>query len=471
MSRHLNCSWAAALPLALAALLGLSACTDRHSSKGWASQVPPDATRFVAQTEDESPAATTCAPAEQTASTPTETPAEKVEIRTPSADEWASKITEETVVTLWYSYRGAERDAIKKIADDYHALGTKVSIKLRYVPFDAFNDKIKIVIPRDRGPDLFIFAHDLVGAWSEMGFLEPLSQWTTAEDMKKFMPSTVQSLVYRRTLYGLPMAFKSLALYYNQKLVPKPPETFEELLKAAEANSGDGHFGLVYEATNLYFHAPFVYGLGGTTLDENDRVHIATQPARRALELAYDLVRTRKVTPRSVNTAMVSSYFNEGKAAMAINGPWMRGEIDPSIPYGVAPLPKLESGKPARPFLTVEAVYLNKFSKKKDAAIEVMRWLVSDHSALVRFKTGKQPVANPTVWEQAGVDIDPRMRAFLTQSEASVLMPSSPRMQQVWTPYNDALLSVISGDDKPADALARAQKKVESDMKRAGGGQ
>ena len=49
------------------------------------------------------------------------------------------------------------------------------------MPFDAFNDKIKIVVPEGRGPDLFIFTHDLVGAWSEMGIIEPLSNWTTAE--------------------------------------------------------------------------------------------------------------------------------------------------------------------------------------------------------------------------------------------------------------------------------------------------
>jgi maltose-binding protein MalE len=43
-------------------------------------------------------------------------------------------------------------------------------------------------------------------------------------------------------------------------------------------------------------------------------------------------------------------------------------------------------------------------------------------------------------------------------------------MQQIWTPYNDALLSVISGDTSPADALKAAQKKIDADMARAAGG-
>lgn len=99
--------------------------------------------------------------------------------------------------------------------------------------------------------------------------------------------------------------------------------------------------------------------------------------------------------------------------------------------------------------------------------MEVMRFLVNDSSARIRFDVGKQPVANTAVW--AG-QTDPVMGAFKAQSAHAVVMSSSPRMQQVWTPYNNALLAVVAGTDDPTAALAEAQKKIEEAIAQTGSG-
>ena len=132
-------------------------------------------------------------------------------------------------------------------------------------------------------------------------------------------------------------------------------------------------FGLVYEAMSLYFHAPWVFGLGAEVLDADGNVHIDSPAGVKALELARDLVKTHGVVPATVTAGMVSGYFNDGSAAMAISGPWMRGEIEGTgVDFGVAVLPDIEPGKPARPFLGVEAVFLNHKSPNKEAALEVI---------------------------------------------------------------------------------------------------
>ncbi|MFT5431461.1 MAG: arabinogalactan oligomer/maltooligosaccharide transport system substrate-binding protein, partial [Myxococcota bacterium] len=432
----------------IVAVASLSSCTDRKSSVGWAAQVPADTTRYVAV--DPMPAPTQPAAdiqeAGPTASKPT--PAEP--------KPYVSKVTEPVTITLWHAYRAAERKALKAAVDRFHTLGSPITITLRIVPFDAFNDKIKVVVPEGRGPDLFIFAHDLVGAWSEMGFLEPLNQWTEEQDTEPFLPTTVQALVYRNALYGLPMAFKCVALYYNKALVKVPPTDMESLLAVAKANTdGKEKYGLVYEAANTYFHAPWVHGFGGEILGEGDVPAADSVASIAALSFARTLVRDHKVTPANVTTAMVSGYFNDSNAAMVINGPWMRGEIE-GIDYGVVPLPPVAAGKPTKPFLGVEAVFMNKRGSQKQAAWEVMRFLVSDEAATIRFEQGQQPVANKALWNGT---VEPTMAAFRQQAENTVVMSSSPRFQQVWTPYNGALLSVIAGDAKPAEALRQAQTK------------
>jgi arabinogalactan oligomer/maltooligosaccharide transport system substrate-binding protein len=440
-----------ALVAALVALSTLSACQRRSSSSaGWASEVPADAVRFVEQSV-KPPAAPAEAPALAQAKPP-----EGAADPSAPAPAFVSKIKEPTEVTLWHSYRATELSALKASVDAFHALGTPIKVVLRAVPFDAFNDKIRVVVPQGRGPDLFIFAHDTIGAWAEMDLIEPLSNWTTTEDRAAFLPETVKALVYRNALYGLPIAFKSVALFYNKALITAPPKTVEELISLAKQHTAGDRYGLVYEATNLYFHAPWLFAYGAEVLDGNDNPVLNSEGAIKAIELARSLVKVHGITPMSVNTGMVSGYFNEGRAAMVINGPWMRGELA-GVDYGVAPLPSVE-GKAAKPFLGVEAVYLNKQSPRKEAAMEVARYLTSDASAAIRYEVGKQPVANRSTWEKPPGGGDPVMDAFREQAKVAVVMPSSPAMQAIWTPYNGALLSVIAGDTKPSDAIAEAQR-------------
>ena len=440
------------------------ACAERRpaGTAGWAAQVPSNAVRYVAQAAPLPTAQAQPVPA------PVAPPAE------PVARPFVSAITEPTTITLWHAYRATEADALRQVVERFHALGTKLTVQLRAVPFDAMNDKMKVVVPEGKGPDLVVFAHDLVGAWAEMGIIEPLSSLTTEEDTAGFLPETVQPLVYKSALYGLPLAFKCVALYYDTARIPTPPRTWDELVALAKQHTSvtDARFGLVGEVGNLYFHAPWLLGLGGEVLGPDDEVRIDSPAAVEALLKVRSLVKEHRVVPPAVTTAMVSGYFNDKKAAMALNGPWMRGEIDPGVRYGVAPLPELAPGKPARPFLGVEALMLNHHTTKKAAALEVMRYLVRDESAQLRFEVAKQTVANRRVWQAAEKSgaLDPTMAAFRAQAAVSVPMSSSPRMQQMWTPYNDALHSVLSGDAEPAAALKEAQATAVASAKAAGGG-
>ena len=448
-------------------LLGMGCQDGRSSPTGWAATVPSDAIRYVQRPVQPVAPAPASVP---TVAPPVASPDAGVAPPAPAAAAPSAEpapITRlralpEATVTLWHSYRSGERDALKASVEAFHAYGTPTHVTLRLVPFDAFNDKIKIVVPHGRGPDLFIFAHDLVGAWSEMEIIEPLDDLTTVEDTRAFLPMTVKALLYKDSLYGLPTAFKTVALYYNKALVDHAPTTVEELITVAKRHTdGKGKFGLVYEAANLYFHGPWLLGFGGEVLDAAGRPRLRSKEAADALRFAQDLVKRYAVTPPSVTTAMVSGYFNDGSAAMVINGPWMRGEIS-GVRYGVAPLPDIGAGRPARPFLGVEAIFLSRRSKSKAQAFEVMRFLTSDAAARIRFEKGGQPVANAGVWAEAAKGtMDPAMAAFRAQAEHAVAMPSSATLQQVWTPYNDALLSVIAGDKDIDAALRDAQQRVE----------
>jgi len=371
-------------------------------------------------------------------------------------------------VVLWHSYREREKAALEQVVEQFNRQHPAIRVRLLNVPYDAFVDKVTIATPRGQGPDLFIFAHNLIGEWVDREhLLEPISQRVPPEVLKRFIPDTVRALVYRGSLYGLPLAFKSLVLFYDPDLVPRPPETIEELHDIARKTTDPaaGRFGLAYEASLLYFNAPFIHGFGGEVLDAAGRPRLSEPPVAEALKYVRGLVKAG-VMPRGANSAMVTSLFNQGKAAMVISGPWFLAEIQESRRFGVSLLPAVKPGQRLKPYLGSEALFLSAYSKHKDEAMQVILWLTSDESALTRLKAGRQTVANEAIYSREDVVSDPVISVFRAQAQNTVLMPSLPEMQAVWSTGDIAINQVVFGDVPPEKALEEAQKKVLADIEK-----
>lgn len=378
-----------------------------------------------------------------------------------------AKVGPKTVV-LWHAYRAEEKRALEQIVKQYNDNHKTTQIRLLAIPYDAYVDKINAAIPRGHGPDLFIFAHDRIGDWAKNNIIEKITFWVDETLLQRFIPKTVQMLVYEEALYGLPLAFKSLALFYNKKLLPKPPTNTQDMLTLAQrlTDRKAQKFGLAYEATDLYRHVAWIHGFGGYVLQGN-KLGIAEPASVKALDFAKDLALKYKVLPDEPSSQLISFLFNKGQAAMVINGPWFRGEIESHIDYGVVPLPVVSNtGKPAAPYLTSEAVMLNQRSSQKKLAFEVMKYLTSDVAARIRMTVGKQSVANAVLYQEAFAKNDPIIQAFYQQMLTAVPTPNTPEMRLVWSPVVIALNKVFRGQGTALDALKEALTEIQQYMKR-----
>ena len=361
-------------------------------------------------------------------------------------------------VTLWHAYGGDERAALEQVAARWNAEHPDRTLHLVAVPYDAFADKITSAVPNGNGPDLFIYSHDRIGDWVASGLIEPIEFWIDESAADRW-DGALPAMAYRGSLWGLPLAVKSLALYVRTDLVAQPPGTTDELLAMAPALRSRGVFPLAYPVDDLYGHAPWLHGFGGATLDADGRALIATPDAVAAAAFARELV-VREVVPRDADVALTATLFNEGKAAMAMSGPWFQGDIADGVPWTVTTLPVVSAtGKPAAPFLGAEGVLMSSRARAKDAAIAVMLALASDESATLRAQQARQVVPNTASYRGALAG-DPVLGAFRRQLEHTVPMPAVPLMRAVWTPYKNALGGVVSGASRPADALDRAAAEI-----------
>lgn len=376
----------------------------------------------------------------------------------------------QTAVTLWHAYRAKEAEALQQVVKTYNDRQKAIEIKLVSIPYDAFADKITAAVPRGKGPDLFIFAHDRIGDWAASGLIEPVDFWLDDASRKSFLPPTLEALTYDDSVYGLPMAFKMVALFYNSNIIKTPPTTTDELIAAAKkaTDAKAGKYGLVYENANFFFHAAWMQGFGGRVFDKGGKPTLDSQAVIDSLQFAQDLAKKEGIMPQEIGSTLVTTLFNKGQAAFVINGPWFMGEIDKGVPYKVAVLPTISKvGKKAAPFLSAEAVIMSAKTADKKAAFEVMKYLTSVEAGKVMAVTGRQTPARREVYDDAAVAKDPLIAVFKAQLETSVAMPNTPAMRMVWGPATTAMNKVINGNTPPADAIKAAQAEVEQHVKGA----
>ena len=372
---------------------------------------------------------------------------------------------------LWHSYRAQEKAAIEKVVGAYNLSHPSDKVTSLAVPFDAFADKISASVPRGKGPDLFIHAQDRLCGWIDAGnTVEPIDFFLDDATRSRFLPSTLEAMRYRGQLWGLPLNYKVITLFYNKELVTTPPRDSTELVTLARklTSKASGRFGLAYSYSDFYYHAALQNGFGGGVFGKGAAPTLDRKENLAALQQLIKWIDTDGILPADPSTGLVTSLFNEGKAAMVINGPWFLGEIASGVQFGMAPLPILveAGGQPMRPWMTVDGVYISARSVNKDAAYEFAKYLTDAPAARIMAIEGRQGPANSNVYADREIAADPVLSAFKQQVEVAVPMPNVPEMSMVWSPATAMMNAVIRHRATPAQGLATAQAAVVSDVAR-----
>jgi arabinogalactan oligomer/maltooligosaccharide transport system substrate-binding protein len=371
----------------------------------------------------------------------------------------------DTEIVVWHAYRAAEKAAIEKVAAAYGASHPGIKVTTLAVPYDAFADKISAAVPRGKGPDVFIYAQDRLGGWIEAGnTVEPVDFFLDKTTKDRFIPTTMDAVTYRGTVYGLPVNYKVITLIYNKKLVSAPPKTSTELVALAKklTDKSAGRFGLAYWYSDYYYHAALQNAFGGRVFEKGTSKPVLNAPENvKALDYLGSWI-DQGFLPAEPSTALITALFNQGKAAMIFTGPWFLGEIAPEIDYGLAPLPRIvEAGnQPLRPWMTVEGAFIAAPSKNKDQAYDFVKYLTDKPAARIMALEGRQSPSNKAIYDDPQVATDPVLKAFHTQVEVAVPMPNLAEMTMVWSPATIMMASVAKRSTAPKAAADKAQAEV-----------
>lgn len=329
----------------------------------------------------------------------------------------------------------------------------------------SLTDSLKLVgNDPSSAPDMFIFAHDKIGVFAEMGILADVNTLLGEGALDNWLPMTIEAASYKGTLYQLPLYFETLLFMYNKRYMQddQVPATTEELYSYMEQNTGRGRYGFVEQHSTAYYSAAWIHGFGGSIVSEDGTPFPEPEAVKEALRYHLKFV---GLMPGETEYSTVNTLFLEGKADSTIGGPWMVPSArDAGIELGIAPMPTVDgTGMALAPYSGVQGVQVLKYAaeNKTEAVKAVLAALCSPQIGIdLALASGCAP-ANAACYDDPQVADDELVQAMRTTAEIAVPMPNIPEMDVMWTVVSNLLTDVnLSGADVDAafdEALAEAE--------------
>lgn len=372
-------------------------------------------------------------------------------------------LTRSGTITIWHQYEGTYLDAKKAIYDAYTKQYPNVTINL--VHKANLIDAVTSVAGDNQGPDIVAWVDDQIGKWVKIAAIKSMDSYVDKSYMNsQFSQAAVDAATFQGKIYGLPESVEAITLLYNKKLVNASdvPKTDDALVRFAKnyANSKPGNYGVVWNPTDAYFQAPWIYGSGGYYVKADGTVGLSTAGTKAGFNYVASF---KGLMPTPVDNAIADTLFKEGKAAMIITGPSSVADYTKAgVQYGFATLPVFTpSNKPASPFVSVKTLMLGNYSTNPALAADVMKYFTNQANQTQMVLTTKEIPANKLALADPKVQAIPNIAGFGAQVKYGVALPNTPFMSALWDPVAKALAAVWTGKQSVDAALSDAQAAAE----------
>lgn len=374
-----------------------------------------------------------------------------------------SQEVDTNTIVIWHD----KEDAVAEVLQSYlnEALP---DLNITLEKKTSLTDSLKLVgNDPSSAPDMFIFAHDKIGVFAEMGILAPVEELLPEGELTNYLGMTTEAATYKGTVYQLPLYFETLLFMYNRRYMTDDmvPSTTEELYSYMEANTGRDRYGFVEQHSTAYYSAAWIHGFGGEIINADGEPFPDADAVKDALEYHLKFV---QLMPGETEYSTVNTLFLEGKADSTIGGPWMVPSArEAGIDLGIAPMPTVdETGEPLAPYSGVQGVHVLTFAaeNKPDAVSSVLEALCSPEIGIqLALASGCAP-ARAECYDDDAVANDELVQAMRSTAEIAVPMPNIPEMDVMWTVMSNLLTDVnLSGravDESFDEAMGEAESLI-----------
>jgi len=310
-----------------------------------------------------------------------------------------------------------------------------------------------------KGPDIVVGAHDWIGNLVQNGTIDPVQ----LSDSQKagFADVAVKAVTFNGQLYGVPYAIENLALIRNTDLAPTAPASIDALVSAGKALKDAGKVSNIMalqvgQTGDAYHIYPLFTSGGGYLFGQKSNGDY--DPADLGVGKPDSVAAFKKIQAlgekgsgaltRSVTGDNAIPTFTGGKTAFLISGPWAVADIKKAgIKYDIPPIPSFTGGKPAQPFVGVQAFYVASKGKSKALAAEfVSNYLTKPDLQVALYQANPRPPALNAALDKVKAT-DPDIQKWLDAGKGGAVLPAIPAMAAVWDPFGKAEAAIIGGAD------------------------
>ncbi|GAA4609232.1 multiple sugar transport system substrate-binding protein [Actinoplanes octamycinicus] len=353
----------------------------------------------------------------------------------------------------------AVRDAAAKWAT---ASGNKATV----TPAQDIVQQLGQALAGSTPPDVFYVDAARFADYASVGALEPYAQDMAGADA--FLPNLRQSFTRDGKLYCLPKDTSTLALQINTDLWNKAgltdadiPTTWAQLTAAAQKLKASGVTPLAIGDTRDRIGA-FLVQSGGWWVSADGKQPTADTPQNeQALAYVQKLLKDGLAAyPKALDAGWAGEAFGKGKAAMTIEGNWIKGALKsdfPNIKYTVRELPAGPKGQGTLSFTQCWGIAAK--SKFKDQAVKFVEAMTTtDQQMAFATAFGVMPSrqdAQTTYQQQYAEDA-----AYIAGAKYAQGPVNAPKMDSVLADLDAGLQGLAAGD--PKAVLQRFDKNAKT---------
>jgi multiple sugar transport system substrate-binding protein len=374
-------------------------------------------------------------------------------------------------IEYWQYVFETRVNAMDQLIANFEAANPDITVKQTTFPYADYQTKVIASQAAGQGPDVLQFFYGWLDLFAKGGVLQPLDPavFPTAEIEAEFFP-IVSAVKRGDSYYGLPTAVRSLALFYNKKLLEEagvtPPTTLDELVAAAKATTKvDGGGNITSEGLTLDFAGQdhqwwrevLVRQFGGEPYDADGNVSYNSDAGLAALSFYTGLQMNEKIGMAGFMDEGQAA-FKAGLAAFTIDGTFRLGSFRQitDFEWAVTELPANADG--------VRSNYASYFAngigagatgEEKAAAEKFLAYISSEEAMQVWLEVvGELPARRAAALTDANI-ADPTFGPFLKGLEyahTTLFVDEAAQRQGAIDMVNRVLLE---GQD-PAASLEQA---------------
>jgi multiple sugar transport system substrate-binding protein len=333
----------------------------------------------------------------------------------------------------YWQYTFKQRvDAIDELIRQFQKANPDITVKHVNVPYDNYRTRIAAAIPAGEGPDVAQLFYGWLGDYINAKLLQPLPAGTfdTAAIDRDFFPF-VQGMKVNGQYYALPTAVRSLALFWNRKVLSdagldpnKPPADLTDLVDIARKTTrrdASGNLltaGIALDTAGQdiqWIRQVLVNEYGGTPYSADGRRVTYDSPAGvAAVQWYVDLITKEKVSELGFLTDGVTA-FRSGRAAMTIDGSFRLGAFDgqKGLDYGVAELPAHDGKRSNFASYWANGITSKAKGPKLEAAAKFLAFITTPAAMELWMRTVGELPARVALAQTDAVKNDPKYGPFV----------------------------------------------------------